>query len=252
MLSKNKIKLIRSLSAKKNRYEISLFVAEGRKCVDDLLPAFECELLVHTPEYTIPQGAPAPKEVVEVTHDELRHASLLEAPQSVLAIMRMKSVDISRIKTSGVLTLAIDGVQDAGNMGTIIRIADWFGIDNVVCSNGTVDVYNPKCVQATMGALARVNVCYTDLPQFLKSLHPDVELYSTSLSGSNIYESELSGSAVVVMGNEGNGVSDEVMKLCRRQLLIPSYPAGRPTSESLNVGVATAIVCAEFRRRVSC
>lgn len=251
MLSKNKIKLIRSLSAKKNRYEISLFVAEGRKCVDELLPAFECELLVHTPEYTIPQGAPAPKEEVLVTHDELRHASLLEAPQSVLAIMRMKSVDLSRIKTSGALTLAIDGVQDAGNMGTIIRIADWFGIDNVVCSNGTVDVYNPKCVQATMGALARVNVCYTDLPQFLKSLHHDVELYSTSLSGSNIYESELSGSAVVVMGNEGNGVSDEVMKLCRRQLLIPSYPAGRPTSESLNVGVATAIVCAEFRRRVS-
>ena len=240
MLSKNKIKLIRSLSAKKNRYEISLFVAEGRKCVDELLPAFECELLVHTPEYTIPQGAPAPKEVVEVTHDELRHASLLEAPQSVLAIMRMKSVDLSRIKTSGALTLAIDGVQDAGNMGTIIRIADWFGINTIYCSNDT------------MGALARVNVCYTDLPQFLKSLHPDVELYSTSLSGSNIYESELSGSAVVVMGNEGNGVSDEVMKLCRRQLLIPSYPAGRPTSESLNVGVATAIVCAEFRRRVSC
>lgn len=250
MLSKNKIKLIRSLSAKKNRYESSLFVAEGRKCVDELLSAFECELLVRTDEYTLPKGAHAPKEVVDVTRDELRQASLLEAPQSVLAIFRMRTVVASDVKTAGVLTLALDGVQDAGNMGTIIRLADWFGIENVVCSVGTVDVYNPKCVQATMGALSRVNVCYTDLPKFLKSLSPDVELYSTALNGSNIYESELSGSAVVVMGNEGNGVSAEVMELCRKRLLIPSYPAGRPTSESLNVGVATAIICAEFRRRV--
>ena len=250
MLSKNKIKLIRSLSAKKNRYELALFVAEGRKCVDELLFAFDCELLVRTAEYALPQGAPAPKEIVEVTHDELRQASLLEAPQNVLAIFRMRTMAASDVKTQGVLTLALYGVQDAGNMGTIIRLADWFGIENVVCSAGTVDVHNPKCVQATMGALSRVNVCYTDLPEFLKSLSPDVELYSTALNGESIYESELSGSAVVVMGNEGNGVSAEVMRLCGSRLLIPSYPAGRPTSESLNVGVATAIICAEFRRRV--
>ena len=247
MLSKNKIKLIRSLSAKKNRYEISLFVAEGRKCVDELLPAFECELLVHTPEYTIPQGAPAPKEVVEVTHDELRHASLLEAPQSVLAIMRMKSVDLSRIKTSGALTLAIDGVQDAGNMGTIIRIADWFGIDNVVCSNGTVDVYNPKCIQSCMGALARVKVHYCNLPEVLKSAQMPV--YGTFLDGTDIYGEELSPNGIIVMGNEGNGISKEVAHLVTRRLYIPNFPKGSPTTESLNVAIATGIVCAEFRRR---
>lgn len=248
MLSKNRIKFIRSLSTKKNRYESSMFVAEGRKCVDELLKNFECELLVCTSDYTLPQGA-APKEVADVTHDELRHVSFLEAPQSVLAVFRMRDSHIESVQTSGCLTLAIDGVQDAGNMGTIIRLADWFGVDNVVCSAGTVDVYNPKCVQATMGALARVNVCYTDLPLFLKSLPADVTPYSTSLNGGNIYETDLNASAVIVMGNEGNGVSADVMSLCRERLLIPSFPAGRPTSESLNVGVATAIICAEFRRR---
>lgn len=250
MLSKNKIKLIHSLSSKKNRYENALFVAEGRKCVDELMCSFECALLVHTPEYSLPQGLPSPAEELVVTREELCKASMMETPQNVLALFKMRKNTSSVINTSGVLTLAIDSVQDAGNLGTIVRIADWFGIENVVCSPTTVDVYNPKCVQATMGALARVNVCYTELRQFIKSLPDDVTPYCTSLGGENIYDTKLDSGAVVIMGNEGNGVCSEITDLCKKSLLIPSYPAGRHTSESLNVGVATAIVCAEFRRRV--
>lgn len=249
MISKSKIKLIRQLQNKKFRYENSLFVAEGHKCVNDLLESFECVWMASTSEYTLPASVAAPLEMQDVTQDELKQISLLENPQDVIAIFRMRVPDASSISIKDALTLALDGVQDAGNLGTIIRIADWFGIENIVCSHGTVDVYNPKTVQATMGALARVNVCYTDLPEFLKRASNDVKIYSTALDGANIYDAKLEKSAVLVMGNEGNGVSDEVKAVCSESLLIPSFPSGRKTSESLNVGVATAICCAEFRRK---
>jgi len=146
------------------------------------------------------------------------------------------------------LCLALDEVQDPGNLGTIIRIADWFGIEHIFCSQGTADVYNPKVVQATMGALARVHVHYVNLSELIDSL-PDIPVYGTFLDGTNIYEQELSQTGIIVMGNEGNGISPEVRKVINRRLYIPNYPANRPTSESLNVAVATAITCAEFRRR---
>jgi len=249
MVSKNKIKLVRQLSGKKFRYENSLFVAEGHKCVNELLGSFECVWMACTEEYALPSGYVKPVEMQRVTADELKQVSLLETPQDVLALFRMRRSDIEDVEVEGALTLAIDGVQDAGNMGTIVRIADWFGIDNIVCSQGTVDVYNPKCVQATMGALARVSVCYTDLPAFLKEAAVKATVYSTTLDGENIYNAEIASSAVLVMGNEGNGVSDAVKGVCGRALFIPSFPADRPTSESLNVGVATAVACAEIRRR---
>jgi TrmH family RNA methyltransferase len=147
----------------------------------------------------------------------------------------------------GKLSLALDTVQDPGNLGTIIRIADWFGIEHVLCSKETVEVYNPKVVQATMGALARVSVHYVDLVEVLKET--SLPVYGTFLEGEDIYGEALSAEGVIVMGNEGNGVSEEVKKLVSRKLYIPNFPKGRETSESLNVAVATAITCAEFRRR---
>lgn len=252
MISKNKIRLVRQLSGKKFRYENALFVAEGHKCVNDLLNSFECVWMACIESYSLPATANKPIEIQIVTADELRQISLLETPQDVLAIFKMRRSDVKCVEVEGALTLAIDGVQDAGNMGTIIRIADWFGIENIVCSQGTVDIYNPKCVQATMGALSRVNVIYTDLPAFLKCASEKVTVFSTTLDGENIYQTNLPSSAVLVMGNEGNGVSDAVREVCDRALFIPSFPSGRPTSESLNVGVATAVACAEIRRRTIC
>ncbi|MCQ2350357.1 MAG: RNA methyltransferase [Paludibacteraceae bacterium] len=249
MLSKNKIKLVGQLSNKKFRYENSLFLAEGHKCVNELLKSFECVFLAHTEGYELPDGVRKPKDIETVTSQELKQVSLLETPQNVLAIFRIKPNAGNGVKLEGKLTIAIDGVQDAGNMGTIVRIADWFGVEDIVCSFGTVDVYNPKCVQATMGALARVNVRYTDLAEFLKSASEKVSVYTTTLDGSNIYESKLDNNAVVVFGNEGNGISREVRSLCNRSLIIPSFPKERVTSESLNVGVAAAIVIGEFRRQ---
>ncbi len=251
MLSKNKIKLIRSLSIKKYRYEQSLFIAEGHKTVNELLRSFKCEFIAATSKWNKPDELKGTTEVQFVTESELKQISLLETPQDVFAVFCMKKFAIEDIDFNGKLTIALDGVQDAGNLGTIIRIADWFGIENVVCSLGTVDVYNPKTVQATMGSLSHVNVVYTDLPDFLRNLNKNVHKYATALDGQNIYDTKLSGNAVVIMGNEGNGVSHEVMAMCDESLLIPKYIEGRFSAESLNVGVATAVISAEFRRQLN-
>jgi TrmH family RNA methyltransferase len=135
-------------------------------------------------------------------------------------------------------------------MGTIIRIADWFGIEHIYCSNGCVDAYNPKTVQATMGAIGRVKIHYTHLPSLIASLKGRAPVYGTFLDGENIYDKPLSENGLIIMGNEGNGVSKEVSQLINNKLYIPNYPSGRTTSESLNVAIATAVVCAEFRRRL--
>ncbi len=148
------------------------------------------------------------------------------------------------------LVLALDDVQDPGNLGTIMRIADWFGIKDIFCSKGTADIYNPKAVQATMGAISRVKIHYTELAKEIASLPASVPVYGTFLEGDIIYDTELSGNGVIIMGNEGNGISREVGKTINRKLYIPNWPAGAATSESLNVAIATAIVCAEFRRRL--
>lgn len=143
----------------------------------------------------------------------------------------------------------LDGVQDPGNLGTIIRIADWFGIENVICSADTADAYNPKVVQATMGSIARVKVTYMNLSVLFDSLSKDFPIYGTLLEGDNIYNQELTEVGLIVMGNEGKGISPAIRNLVNRALRIPNYPEGRATADSLNVAIATAIVCAEFRRR---
>lgn len=244
MLSKAKIKLINQLAQKKHRNQTGLFIAEGHKTVGDMMEYFTPEFLYYTSDY---KGNTTSNESCEVTYDELKKISRLETPQNVLAVFKMPVYDNVSINPDE-LTLALDGIQDAGNMGTIIRIADWFGINNIFASKNTVDVFNPKVVQATMGALSRVRVHYVDLVEELSKL--DAPIYVTALDGDNINKSSLTRNGVIVMGNEGNGVSKEVMEVANKKLLIPSYPPERPTSESLNVSVATAIVVSMFRSQI--
>ena len=247
-ISKNKIKYIRSLEQKKTRREEGVFVAEGPKLTSDLLGRFHCRYLAATAEWmnTHPLVQVDEKDIANL--EDLQRASLLKTPQDVIAVFvqRNEVTDASVIERE--LCLALDDVQDPGNLGTIIRIADWFGIEHIFCSLGTADVYNPKVVQATMGALARVHVHYLSLTELIEGLK-EVPVYGTFLDGTNIYKQSLSETGLIVMGNEGNGISAEVRKLINRKLYIPNFPAGRSTSESLNVAVATAITCAEFRRR---
>lgn len=249
MLSKNKIKYLRSLELKKNRKEEKVFIAENHKLVGDLLDYFHCRILVATHEWLKDHPKVMADEVIEVTQEELSRVSLLKTPQEVLAVFEQPQYDFEPEIIRNSLCLALDDVQDPGNLGTIIRIADWFGIEHIFCSNGTVDVYNPKTVQATMGALARVKLHYCNLPELISGLG-NVPVFGTFLDGKNMYQEELSGNGIIVMGNEGNGISEEVGKLINRRLYIPNYPQDRETSESLNVAVATSIVCAEFRRRL--
>ena len=254
MLSKNKQKLIRSLDRKKNRDAEGLFLAEGPKLVTELLAHFRCRLLVGEPAVLskVPSEVNAVAERVEVTAEELARVSLQRAPQGLLAVFEKPQpvAAQSLLPVAGrSLCLALDGVQDPGNVGTIVRMADWWGIEHVICSHDTADVFAPKTVQSTMGALGRVGVHYTDLPAWLDELPAGTPVYGTLLDGDNLYDSELTPHGIIVMGNEGNGLSSAVRERVSHRLLIPSFPPDRPTSESLNVAVATAVTCAEFRRR---
>jgi TrmH family RNA methyltransferase len=251
MISKNRIKHIHALKLKKNRLEEGCFVAEGPKLVGDLLGHFNCRYLAATAEWMQTHPCTITEKDV-VTQEELQRISFLKSPQEVLAVFDMKTSDTSIEQLAQLpkdeLCLALDDVQDPGNVGTIIRLADWFGIEHIFCSHGSADVYNPKTVQATMGALARVQIHYVNLPEFL-SLTNGTPVYGTFLEGDNLYSTETKEHGIIVMGNEGNGISTAVEKRVTHKLHIPNYPPMRNTSESLNVAVATAIICAEFRRR---
>lgn len=240
--------MVSSLSKKKGRDEMGLFVAEGPKLVSDLMGTFRCRYLIATPSFL--EGFYGVAEhIVQVSEEELKKVSFLCAPQSVVALFEKRNVSISGEQIFQTLSLMLDTVQDPGNLGTIIRLADWFGVENIICSNETADVYNPKVVQATMGALARVNVIYTDLCEFLQKNGGKMPVYGTFLEGETIYDVPLSSNGIIVMGNEGNGISDALKPYITKKLFIPNYPSDRSTSESLNVAMATAIVCSEFRRR---
>ena len=247
MISKNKIKYIRSLELKKNRNKEGKFVAEGFKVVDDLLALQPADLIVATQEWLHGKHLAAQTEVIEVTEEELKKVSFLQHPQQVLAVFGQATSGDYSINTNE-LILALDGVQDPGNLGTIIRIADWFGITHIYCSQDTADVYNPKVVQATMGSIARVKVEYGNLLALVESLPADVPVYGTLLDGDNIYQQQLENRGLIVMGNEGKGISPALAKKVNRRLLIPNFPEGRATADSLNVAIATAITCSEFRR----
>ena len=254
MLSKAKIKLIRSLELKKNRQSEGLFVAEGPKVVGDLLSYFRPRFLVATKTWLESHRRPMAAEVIEVTDEELAKASFLKTPQEVLAVFELEGQQvgadcIQHTAPKVSLTLVLDDVQDPGNLGTIIRTADWFGIRQMVCSSGTADAFSPKVVQATMGSIARVRIHYTDLPAYLATLPTGTPVYGTFLEGRNIYRHPLSQGGILIMGNEGKGISPAVSRFVTEKLFIPPYPANAETGESLNVAIATAITCAEFRRR---
>ena len=255
MLSKNQLKLVRSLELKKNRKKEGLFVAEGPKVVGDLLRAGYVPhsiFMVQGSGFKVQgSGAKVQGRLLPITDDELRKLSFLQHPQEVLALFEIPSPGSLPFREGlGVgspLSLALDGIQDPGNLGTIIRIADWFGITTIYCSEDTADCYNPKVVQATMGSLAHINIVYTNLEALLRQY--DGPIYGTLLDGQNIYQQELSSEGIIVMGNEGNGISPAIRQLVTHKLLIPNYNPSSETAESLNVAIATAITCAEFRRR---
>lgn len=255
MISKAKIKLIRSLEQKKNRLQHQLFVAEGPKVVNDLLKLATPKHVFATAEWIAENqnhiSNSTDTEWCEITETELQQVSFLQHPQQVIALfpIRTSSADPAPTVNEQQLTLMLDGVQDPGNLGTIIRIADWFGINQIICSEDTADVYNPKVVQATMGSIARVDVSYTHLPGLLASLPESFPIYGTLLDGDNLYGQELTPHGIIIMGNEGNGISTEVKPYINHKLFIPNYPLGRPTADSLNVAIATAVTCAEFRRK---
>ncbi|MCR5819725.1 MAG: RNA methyltransferase [Bacteroidaceae bacterium] len=248
MLTKARIQQIRSLATSKGRRSEGLFVAEGPKLVGDLLSAFTLVYMAATDEW----NGVEPDD--RISQRELERASLQQHPQQVIALFKLPTYDIALEHACvDALCLGLDDVQDPGNMGTIVRVADWFGISDIFCSIHTVDIWNPKAVQATMGAISRVRVHYiNNMPKAISELPSDIPVYATALDGENIWESPLSSRGLIIMGNEGNGISDLVMQACGTRLLIPSYPQGRITSESLNVAMATGIILNEFRRRTSC
>ena len=247
MLSKGKIKLIKSLSQKKFRDELKLFVAEGTKSVCDIAKHCRCVTLIATDKWLNEHHIES-NETIVATPKEIEIVSLQKTPKPVVGIFEQPSFKIDYKEVNSSLSLALDSVQDPGNMGTIVRIADWFGIRNIFCSTGTADIYNPKTVQATMGAVGRVKVHYIDLPKFLSEISSETPIFGTFLDGENIYTKQLPKHGIIVMGNEGNGISAEVGKLVTERLLIPNFSKNTETSESLNVAIATAIVCSEFRR----
>lgn len=252
MISKNQIKYIHQLELKKFRKQEGLFIAEGHKVVGDLLRAgFKPRQIFAVQDWITDNSSQLSvldSQLSEVNLEELTRLSLLQHPQQVLALFPIP--DEQTIPSpKNALSILLDNVQDPGNLGTIIRIADWFGIDTIYCSLGTVDAWNPKVVQATMGSIARVHIKYVD-PQLLFDSLPDkFPVYGTFLDGDNIYTQQLSLQGIIVMGNEGNGISDAVRSRVTHKLLIPDFHKG-DTADSLNVAIATAITCSEFRRRM--
>lgn len=235
----------------RTRRELGLFVAEGTKCVLDTFDAFDCEYLVATSGWLEKHSGllADDRKIISASRSDMERMSHLSTAPEVMAVYRMPERVFDAAMLRGQLSLALDGIQDPGNLGTIIRVADWMGVTCIICSRDTVDVYNPKVIQATMGAISRVEVHYTDLLPALFSISGEMPVYGTFLDGDDIYTTPLGSEGVIVMGNEGKGVSAEVAALASRRLYIPSYPPERKTSESLNVAIATAITLSEFRRQ---
>jgi len=254
MLSKNKIKLIRSLVLKKNRSDEGLFVAEGRKLVLDLI---ESHLRVREvfciQEIAADLGKIDPDKITALNKGELERISSLKSTPEIVGLFEIPKSCFSWDEIKKDLTIVLESIQDPGNLGTIVRLADWFGIKNIICSEDCADVYNPKTVQATMGAIARVTVHYLSLKDFIsQAVILKIPVYGTYLDGENLFTSELTSNGIVVMGNEGRGISTDIEPFITKKLNIPSFPLNNNGSESLNVAVAASIVCAEFRKRLIC
>jgi TrmH family RNA methyltransferase len=272
MLTKNQAKFISGLKLKKNREEHGLFIAEGAKIVSDILHSgikvkqifssknFQLDIF----NYQI--------EVIRIKESELKRISALQTPNEVLAVCEMPKHQFKADDLKGKLSLVLDTIQDPGNLGTIIRVADWFGIEHIICSLDTVEVYNPKVIQATMGSISRVKVHYTELSKFLAAMNEGqksevrgqkhvvrkaehskgkkevvpIKVYGALLDGESIYSKELAKEGLIVMGNESKGISENILPFITDKILIPNYGKG---AESLNVAIATAVIAAEFKRK---
>ena len=239
MVSKSQIKLITSLGQKKYRQKNGLFVAEGIKVIRELLNSdFRLDKLF------------ASEAIFDVSKDQfvlteerdLKKISFLKTPQTALGLFKIPQQNLGVLED---LTVALDGVRDPGNLGTIIRLCDWFGVKNLVCSTDTVDCFNPKVIQSTMGSITRVNVVYKNLSEFLQS--QDIVSYGTFMDGENVYQKRLQQKSVLVLGNEANGINPEIENLISEKISIPQFGKSQET-ESLNVATATAIFLSEFRR----
>ena len=241
MITKAQIKSIKALADKRGRVEQGAFIAEGEKLVAELRSS-------HLTVREIYATKPLWEGVEVISQGDMERISQLKSSNNALAVVECPRYDIGAAEPTKNLVLALDRVQNPGNLGTIIRLADWFGITDIVCSEDSADCFNPKVVQATMGAILRVRVHYTNLAKWLGEQH-GAKVYGTFLEGENIYSAKLDKSGIIVMGNEGQGISTEVAATVSHKLLIPPYPADRCGSESLNVAVATAVICSEFRRR---
>ncbi|HCX99968.1 MAG TPA: RNA methyltransferase [Bacteroidales bacterium] len=250
MLSTNRIKFIRSLQQKKTRKELGLFIAEGPKLVKEiLLSNLEVEWVYHTSTW-VNKFMQKNVNSEQINPEEMNRISGLKTSTEVLAIVKRPESNYNLKNLKNSFFLALDGIQDPGNFGTIIRLAHWFGISTIICSNGTVDAYSPKVVQATMGAIVNVNIVYTDLVEAVKEInHQGIPLIGTFLNGENIYTKQLPSNGIVVMGNEGKGIRPEIESYITTRITIPNFALSNVGSESLNVSMATAIVCSELKRR---
>jgi RNA methyltransferase, TrmH family len=251
MLNRNQIKIIHSLKIKKFRKEHKLFVAEGSKTVSELFSSsYNIRWLIATKtwlqenNYLINRKNINREGVYEAEESEMKKISFLTTPQDVIAVAEIPEENFN-IRSINNLALALDDIQDPGNLGTIIRIADWFGINHILCSEGCVDLYNPKVIQAAMGSFTRVRLIYTNLKDVLeKAANSNLPVFGAFLDGENIYAMKKEPKGIIVMGNEGKGISAEIEELINKKITIPRFGG----AESLNVSVATAVICSEFRR----
>jgi len=254
MISINQIKHINSLKQNKFRKIHKEFIAEGEKTVADILSSnFEISSIFALEEWLEKNQDNCKEiEVEQISEKELNRISSQKTPNKVLAVVKIPENKIDFQTIFSDLILMLDNINDPGNLGTIIRIADWFGIKNIICSENTVDLYNPKVVQATTGSIARVKVCYTELKEFIQKTPENITVYATLLEGENISKSKLKKTGIIIIGSESHGISKELFPFIKKKIKIPEYLTKTDTqkAESLNASIATAIVCYEFRRNV--
>ncbi|MBN1986023.1 MAG: RNA methyltransferase [Prolixibacteraceae bacterium] len=255
MISKNTIKLIHSLSQKKYRKKENLFLVEGDKNVTDALRSkIKVVHLLATKTFLNEQKTTAAKaiKITEVDEKEIKKASLLSTPQNCIALCEIPAQKKLPLKLEKNISLYLDGIQDPGNLGTILRISDWFGVEYVFCSPDTADIYNPKVVQASMGSICRANIVYSPFENISDLARvSNAEITGAFLDGKNIYEEAFAEKIMLVVGNEGNGIRKDVEARIGKKVMIPHFADTKDKAESLNVAVATGIICAEFRRRHS-
>jgi TrmH family RNA methyltransferase len=254
MLSKNQIKFLNSLKQKKFREEHSLFVAEGNKIIPELLnSAIKVKQIYSVSSAFEKLNIADDVECIKVKPDELERISSLTTPNEMLAVCEIPAYPLHITELKDKLTLLLDTIKDPGNLGTIIRIADWFGIETIICSNESADAFNPKVIQATMGSIARIKIHYTNLDEFLLLNEKELKLsvYGALLQGENIYSKQLPNAAFIMIGNESKGISSTLVPHISHKITIPSFShfkSMQGETESLNAAIATSIICSEFRR----